>query len=231
LLASERFVAQLFSARVLQRDPLACASFATVHGLAVSLILSFLVFGCGSKKEAPPATDPPKGSAATEPPKGSATGSAAGSDTGSSAAGSGSDAGSNMAAGSGSAGSAAGSGSGDDKHWFDTLSHDEKMDFMKKTVVPKMKPLFQKFDAKEFANFGCKTCHGKDPQKAKFKMPSPDVPALDFAALKAGKQKPEMAKWMGEVVKPEMAKLLKEEEYTDANPKGFGCLACHEMKK
>jgi hypothetical protein len=62
-------------------------------------------------------------------------------------------------------------------------------------------------------------------------MPSPDVAALDFAALKAGKQKPKMAQWMGEVVKPEMAKLLKESEYTEANPKGFGCLECHTMKK
>lgn len=212
----------------------------------LSLSLSLSLLACGSKKDAPPTGDPPKGSAteppkgSAEPPKGSATeppkGSASGPDTGSgsaTAAGSGSAAGSAVAAGSGSdAGSAAGSGSAaGDKKWFDTLSHDEQMDFMKKTVVPKMKPLFQKFDAKEFSNFGCKTCHGKDPQKSKYKMPSPDIEPLDFAALKAGKQKPEMAKWMGEVVKPEMAKLLKEEEYSDKNPKGFGCLHCHETKK
>lgn len=200
---------------------------------AFTLALWFLLFACGSKKEPPPANDPPKGSAtepkgsATEPPKGSGdTGSntAAGSGTGS-------------AAGSGSAtadaGSAAGSGSGsgEAKKWFDSLSHDEQMDYMKKTVVPTMKPLFQKFDGKKYANFGCKTCHGKDPQKAKYKMPSPDVPALDFAAIKAGKQEPKTAEWMGTVVKPEMAKLLKEPEHSATNPKGFGCLECHGMKK
>ena len=204
---------------------------------ALTLSLSIVLFACGSKKEPPPANDPPKGSATEPPPKGSATEPPKGSgDTGSAKAGAGSatTAGSGSAiadAGSGSAGSGAGSGSGEAKKWFDSLSHDEQTDFMKKTVVPTMKPLFQKFDGKKFANFGCKTCHGKDPQKAKFKMPSPDVPALDFAALKAGKQEPKMAQWMGEVVKPEMAKLLKEPEYTESNPKGFGCLECHGMKK
>jgi hypothetical protein len=75
------------------------------------------------------------------------------------------------------------------------------------------------------------TTHGKDPKAAKYKMPSPDLPALDFAALKAGKQKPEIAKWMADVVKPEMAKLLQMPEMTETNAKGFGCLGCHEMKK
>jgi len=216
-----------------------------VRALSLITLLAFTLLACGSKKDAPPAggsaeppkssAEPPKGSAeppkgSAEPPKGSAaeppkTGSDTASGSGSGAAtGSGSDA---VAAGSGS-----GSGSGGEtKKWFDNLSRDEKMDFMKKQVVPTMKPMFQKFDAKEFANFGCKTCHGKDPQKSKYKMPSSDIPALDFAAIKAGKQKPAMAKWMGEVVKPEMAKLLKESEYTEANPTGFGCLHCHELKK
>jgi hypothetical protein len=209
-----------------------------VKALAVSALLSLALFACGSKKDPPPATDPPKGSAeppkgsAAEPPKpdpGSGSAPAGSADAGSAAAGSGSG---SAAAGSGSdAGSAAGSGSAVAKAKFDDLTHDQKMDFMKKQVVPTMKPMFVKFDPKEFANFGCKTCHGKDPAKAKYKMPSPDIDKLDFAALQAGKQNPKMAKWMGEVVKPEMAKLLGEEEYSDTNPKGFGCLHCHLEKK
>ncbi len=182
------------------------------------------------------------GSDMGSPPKGSAepTGSAAmaGSGAGSAMAGSamaGSDTGSAAMAGSGSgsavamAGSDAGSAAWD----FDKLTHEEQMDFMKKEVVPTMKPLFQKFDAKHYANFGCKTCHGKEPQKSKFKMPSADLPKLDFVALEAGKQKPEVAKFMGTVVKPEMAKLLKQPEFDPKNPKagGFGCLECHEQKK
>jgi hypothetical protein len=154
----------------------------------------------------------------------------AGSGSGMAMAGSGSGmamAGSGM--GSGSA--AMGSGMGSDSFNWETMTHEARMDYMKKTVVPTMKPLFQQFDAKHYANFGCKTCHGKDPKATKFKMPTPDLPKLDFAALKAGKQKPQIAKWMGEVVKPNMAKLLHMPEYTEANPKGFGCLECHMEKK
>jgi hypothetical protein len=194
--------------------------------LAVTALLLF-TFACGSKKEPAPA-DPPKGSAA-EPPKGSAEppkGSASEPPKGSADEPKGSAAADPGPAGSGSAGSA-----DEAKFVFDKLTHDQKMDFMKKQVVPKMKPLFQKFDAKEFANFGCKTCHGKEPAKTKYKMPSKDVPELDFEALKTGDQNPEMAKWMNEVVKPEMAKILNETEASESNPKGFGCLHCHEQAK
>lgn len=114
---------------------------------------------------------------------------------------------------------------------FDKLTHEEKLDFMKKRVVPTMKPLFQEFDKKEFANFGCKTCHGKDPVKAKYKMPNAGLPKLDFAKLKQGKQSPKAAEWMANVVVPAMAKLFQMPEYTEENPTGFGCLHCHVTKQ
>ncbi|HUS28265.1 MAG TPA: hypothetical protein VMZ53_07145 [Kofleriaceae bacterium] len=135
--------------------------------------------------------------------------------------------GSSAAAGSG-AGSSADDGPQSD---FDKLSHDDKIKFMKTKVMPAMKPLFQKFDAKEYANFGCKTCHGKDPQKAKYKMPNPDLKALDFEAIKAGKEDPKMVDFMSKKVKPEMAKVFGVPEMTQTEPKGFGCLDCHTMKK
>ena len=144
-----------------------------------------------------------------------------------------------VAVGSGSA-VAAGSGSGsatagaeDGKSAFDKLSDHEKAEFMKTKVVPPMKEAFQKFDPKAFANFGCKTCHGKDPKATKFKMPNPELPKLDFAALENGKQKPKMAEFMGKVVKPQMAEILGDKEFDPKNPKagGFGCLDCHEQKK
>ncbi|HEY6037836.1 MAG TPA: hypothetical protein VIV58_26325 [Kofleriaceae bacterium] len=210
--------------------------------LGFALVLTLAVFGC-SKKD--------NGSATTG--SGSASASAGSAMAGSAMAGSGSamaGSGSAMAMGSGSAmagsdtGSAAGSGSavamagsgegsGSAAWDFDKLSKEEQSDFMKKHVVPTMKPLFQKFDAKHYKDFGCKTCHGKDPKKAKFKMPTPDLPKLDFAALKAGKQKPQIAKWMGEVVEPEMAKLLQKPVYNPEkpDPSQFGCLGCHEQKK
>ncbi|HEY5921794.1 MAG TPA: hypothetical protein VIV11_08995, partial [Kofleriaceae bacterium] len=114
---------------------------------------------------------------------------------------------------------------------FEKLSKEDKIKFMKQKVMPHMKPLFQKFDKKEFANVTCKTCHGKDPPGTKYKMPSKDLPALDFDAIKAGKEDPKMVEFMSKVVKPEMAKLLNKPEMSDTEPKGFGCLHCHTMKK
>jgi hypothetical protein len=188
---------------------------------------------CSSKAK----EEPTAGNTGSAPPAGSAEPVAKGTDTGmgSGMAGSGSAMAGSAAAGSG-AGSgsamAAGSGEGGGSGWdFDKLTHEEKMDFMKKQVVPTMKPLFQDFDKKKYANFGCKTCHGKDPAKAKYKMPNPELPKLDFAALKAGKQAPKVAEFMGKTVKPQMAKLLQQPEFTETNPKGFGCLECHEQKK
>jgi hypothetical protein len=214
---------------------------------AVALLLVALV-ACGSKKKKEPDTGSNTGSGSSMAGSGSSmtgSGSSMGSDNGSgssmgsgssagsgsdsgSAAGSGSDSGSGAGSGSGS-GSSAGTGSGGVD--FDKLTHDEKIDFMKKQVVPTMKPLFQDFDKKKYANFGCKTCHGKDPKATKYKMPSADLPKLDFAKLEKGLQEPKIAKWMGEVVKPQMAKVLNKPEYSKLNPKGFGCLQCHNEKK
>src|SRR5437867_4050836 len=64
---------------------------------------------------------------------------------------------------------------------FTKLKHDEQVAFMKKNVLPHMKAAFQKFDAKKYAKFNCKTCHGKNADKNKFKMPTADLPKLDFA--------------------------------------------------
>jgi len=152
--------------------------------------------------------------------------------SGSAMAGSGSaDTGSGSAmAGSGSAdGSAAGSDATPVGEW-DKLSHDDKVKVMKQKVMPAMRAAFQKFDPKEFASFTCKTCHGKDPVKTKHEMPTPDLPKLDFAKIKAGKEDKEWLDFMNKVVTPEMAKILGEPEQT-ADHDGFGCLNCHTEKK
>src|SRR5690349_8290854 len=44
--------------------------------------------------------------------------------------------------------------------WSDTMSDKEKGAFMKKKVMPAMSKVFKDHDAKEYAEFGCKTCHG-----------------------------------------------------------------------
>jgi hypothetical protein len=200
------------------------------------IAVSLVAFACSKDKAkdttstTPPAGSAAAGSGSAMAGSGSDTGSATGS--GSAMAGSGSDAGS--AAGSAGSGSAA-AGSGSSAHAepeseFDKLSHDDKVKFMKTKVMPAMKAAFQKFDPKEFANFTCKTCHGKDPAKNKYEMPTKDLPPLDFAKLEAGKEEPKTVEFMSKVVKPQMAKILGMPEMTETQ-KGFGCLNCHTEKK
>ena len=188
---------------------------ASVTAMRVAVAVVLFTFACSSKK-----SDEPAAGSSTPPP--TPVVDAAAKPTGSD--------------GSGSAAAGSGSGSAGGDFDFKKLTHEQQLDFMKKTVVPTMKPIFVAFDNKKYgetgsAPFGCKTCHGKDPRGTKYKMPSTDLPKLDFAAIEAGKQKPEVAKWMSEKVKPEMAKLFHRPEMTEKNPTGFGCLACHQQKK
>ena len=110
---------------------------------------------------------------------------------------------------------------------FDQLDHDQKIEFMKQKVVPAMEPIFKGHDPKEFAEFGCVTCHGKQAMEGHFDLPTADLPKLNFKDM--SKYKKEDLEWMGGQVKPTMAKLLGRPEF-DPNapdPKAFGCQNCH----
>ena len=108
---------------------------------------------------------------------------------------------------------------------FEKLDHDQQIQFMKEKVVPTMEPLFKEHDPKEFAEFGCKTCHGAGAEKGEFEMPNPNLPKLNFADM--SKHKKQDLEWMGKVIKPTMAMLLQQPEYTPETPDGFGCVHCH----
>jgi len=108
---------------------------------------------------------------------------------------------------------------------FDSLDHDQRIQFMKEQVVPTMTPLFQKHDADKYRTFGCKTCHGEAADKGEFHMPNDKLPKLNFQDM--SKFKPADIEWMKNDVKPAMAKLLRESEFSPENPQGFGCLHCH----
>ena len=111
---------------------------------------------------------------------------------------------------------------------FDKLDHDQRIAFMKQKVVPAMKPIFQNHDPKDFAKFGCQTCHGAQAKEGHFDMPNPKLPKLDFNDLSEFKK--EDLEWMGKIVMPTMAKILDQPVYSQDNPKGFGCLECHIPK-
>jgi hypothetical protein len=118
-------------------------------------------------------------------------------------------------------------GGGDDLVWKDDMPDKDKAVFMKKKVMPVMAKVFQDYDPKEYANVGCKTCHGKDMK------PHP-VDALPELHIKDGKMKefeehPEIAKFMHEKVVPEMAKLFGKPEYDPKTQQGFGCGGCHKI--
>jgi hypothetical protein len=110
---------------------------------------------------------------------------------------------------------------------FDSLTDEEKGQFMAEVVMPAMKPMFQQFDGEEFANFSCATCHGSNAREVGFHMPN-GVHPLDPANMPS--MDGEDGRWMHfmvEQVKPKMAELLHEEQWTPESQRGFGCFHCH----
>lgn len=115
---------------------------------------------------------------------------------------------------------------------FKDMNADQRMAFMKLSVLPEMKAVFAEFDAKKFAELDCKTCHGKSAEDGTFDMPNPDLPRLPkMENFMAYAQDPKHAPWvqfMATKVKPAMAKLLKVTEFDPQTNTGeFGCHGCH----
>ncbi len=113
---------------------------------------------------------------------------------------------------------------------WEGMNDHARADFMKHTVLPTMEAKFKAFNADDFADFDCKTCHGPGAEEGKFDMPSGALPELDFSSP----PDPDDAlirDFMEQEVKPGMAQLLGMTEWSPDNPKGFGCLACHTMKQ
>lgn len=101
--------------------------------------------------------------------------------------------------------------------------------YMKDVVMPKMKEVFTAFDPK-YSDMKCTTCHGSAAMSGSFAMPNPELPKLpaDMSKFKEWAAKnPKMTEFMAKQVKPEMAKLLNEPEWTPESKAGFGCGNCH----
>ncbi|HMI84636.1 MAG TPA: hypothetical protein VK550_11110 [Polyangiaceae bacterium] len=129
----------------------------------------------------------------------------------------------------GSAGEAAPPPSG---KWSD-MNRDQRMTYMKKVVLPKMKETFTAFDPKQFDHVTCLTCHGAGAKDGSFKMPNPELPKLspDGGFKKHLDQKPEITKFMMSKVLPQMAELLNTQPYDPNTHLGFGCFGCHAIAK
>lgn len=115
---------------------------------------------------------------------------------------------------------------------FKDMNADQRMAFMKLSVMPAMKAAFQEFDAQEFAEFTCKTCHGEGAVDGSFEMPNPNLPRLpkpeNFAEYAKEPKHGKAIEFMAMKIKPEMAKLLKMSEFDPKTNTGdFGCQGCH----
>jgi hypothetical protein len=116
------------------------------------------------------------------------------------------------------------------------MSHDEKKDYMKTVVLPRMRKEFRAFDSVRFEKIMCKTCHGDGVANESYKMPNARLPKLPNSAegwqkLSSSKDSVIM-KFMSNTVKPKMAELLGVTPFDPkTNPKGFGCHNCHTLKE
>ncbi len=111
--------------------------------------------------------------------------------------------------------------------WKDGMTKDEEIAYMKKNVVPEMGPVFKGYDAKRYAEFSCKTCHGP-----KFKEPKDYLPKLTFkdGKLTSPANKAEIVKFMGEQVVPHMATAMGMKPFDMTTHTGFGCGGCHTVQ-
>ena len=116
---------------------------------------------------------------------------------------------------------------------WDKWSHDQKLEYMKTAVMPKMGGLFHDFDAKKYADPKCVLCHGSGAKDGSFKMPNPELPKLDLtpAGMKAmHAKKAAVVEFMAKQVVPTVAGLLGEQPFDPKTMQGFGCLECHTKK-
>jgi hypothetical protein len=115
--------------------------------------------------------------------------------------------------------------------WGD-MTKDQRIDYMKTTVLPRMKQTFTTFDPDHYDKMNCVTCHGDSATDGSFKMPNPRLPVLPnspegFKRLAA--ERPAIMDFMKNEVKPKMAAMLGIPEWTPETKTGFACGACHTM--
>jgi hypothetical protein len=112
--------------------------------------------------------------------------------------------------------------------WED-LGLQQREDFMTWVFNPAMHTLFTDRDPDLYADFGCETCHGEDPEDIDYEMPA-NVSALTIDDVPVDgiddPERLEQATWMEEAILPAMADMF-EQEMTLA---GSSCLDCHPFE-
>jgi len=115
-----------------------------------------------------------------------------------------------------------------DPSWPD-LDRTARLAFMTDEVEPTMREVFQARDPARYADFGCPSCHGPDPEGSDYAMPAflPPLP-LEGTLEAAEARNPEMTAFMLDEVFPTFVALIDEEKYDEvAAPDGYRCVGCH----
>ena len=110
------------------------------------------------------------------------------------------------------------------------MGKQDRIEYMKTVVLPRMRQAFAQFSPDRYEKMTCVTCHGDGATDGSFKMPNPKLPVLPnssegFKQLAA--DKPAVMEFMKNEVKPKMAAMLGEQEWTPETKTGFGCGECH----
>ncbi len=119
---------------------------------------------------------------------------------------------------------------------WDSMSPDQKMAYMKTTVMPRMRALFVELDPHKYPKMDCVPCHSPDRARG-WKMPNPDL-TLDplcisggaetiYGSEEAAQETAKMSAFMRERVQPAMAALLGRPSYDASTKTGFDCFGCH----
>ena len=118
-----------------------------------------------------------------------------------------------------------------EKAWADLTTSEEKGQFMKEKIMPKMTALFQEFDGERYGEFTCASCHGADAADVGFKMPNGLAPLNPEGIAPMFESEEPMAVFMTQKVWPEMTNLLGAAPYNPETHEGFSCLNCHATKQ
>ena len=113
------------------------------------------------------------------------------------------------------------------------MSWEDRHDTMTFAVLPNMARLFQGFYHSPYPDMTCRTCHGVDAERVRYKMPH-GLPALDPAHLPTSDSsdpaQARVAKFMTEEVTPQMADLLGVPVSGPTSRAGFSCFHCHPSR-
>ena len=116
---------------------------------------------------------------------------------------------------------------------WDKWSHDQKLAYMKSTVMGAEKTLFSGYDSGKYGDMKCNICHGPGAADGSFKMPNPALPKLDATPAgfkKLATDKAKIFQFMMKQVEPQTAQLLGEQPFDPKTNTGFGCFNCHTKK-